>query len=213
MSLNPVGFNSNLGQNPYVVTTTSQNPIASNKVLSNNFLNKALPETNSYQNDILMAGIDFQGLAAAMNNNLTSSNTQPLRNVAPVSQQSESKEISFSGKEHQTQKNTKDELSNSVVKNAQEQPKEENKANDSSVIPIIGGIVGAISPLICNYVHSGKIFSKNLFIKMPIMAVGGICIGGILKGLNYSIQKLTNSKENDVSSETVETTKRMDAKA
>ncbi len=215
MSLSPLGFNSAVSQYPNTTAVAPQNTVDSTKSFSNVFANKVLAETNSYQNDIMMAGIDFKGLAEQMNNPMVAPSVQSqVCADSSLNQPVSKNNISFSGNTQQPILENNKEPVTRVVKKEQPVVKDVSSNSDpDSIIPIIGGVLGATTPLVCNYVHTGKLLSKNLFIKMPIMAVGGICIAGIIKGLAVSLKKLKAPVDNEAMIALNGSVNQMDVKA
>lgn len=176
-------------------------------VYPNNSVVNTIPQsTNTYENDILMQGIDFNKLAQEIINAQVAAET-PTGNTAqnvpgnqtpPVNQQdpqtTQAQSPAFTGAVAQTQDS--DNLTNCLVAN------EPAKKDDSKLKlgPTIGAVVGLATPFVCNKFKIGKFLSKDLMIKAPVMTAGGLCAGGIVEGLGASAKKLeaNNAEEKAV---------------
>ena len=60
--------------------------------------------------------------------------------------------------------------------------------------PTIGTAVGLAAPFICNKARLGKFLTKDLLVKVPVLGVGGLCVGGMTEGLVASAKKLDANK-------------------
>jgi hypothetical protein len=165
-------------------------------VVQNDTINKFLPETNSYQNDIMMQGIDFNKLAEEMakGNNVAVQDpnviAQPTQQVAPqqtqqvVPQQLQvaPQTVAFTGK-------AEDGLTNCLVADTEKDEKSGIKLG-----PAIGTVAGVAAPFVCNKMRLGKFLTKDLLVKVPVIGAGGLCVGGMTEGLVASAKKLEANK-------------------
>lgn len=222
MTVNPVGSNIsvNTATTPPVVAqdTVVQNPKkqvvfqqahnSSSQTSSNKILENSL-EDSTYRNDIMGSTVDFYALALEMFPTGAEQvvTVQGSVHQKPV-QTPQTPATSFAG-EKKTTENGED-LTNYLVKN------EETKKDEESGFkwgPAIGSTFGLAAPFLCNKFRTGKFLSKELWIKAPVLAVGGLCVGGIIQGLTASAKKLTEVSKPEAPTPAQMPAKPMDVKA
>lgn len=196
---------------------------------NNGVLNNLPQSTNSYENDIIMNSIDFNkaaqdiGLIPQTTVNEQPQTTSPQQQtiqpqtVQPqqtqgqvVTQQpttnpqvTNPQQPAFTGKAliEQTPNENSD-LTNCLVNNKSDEKK-------SNIGMTLGAAAGFALPFVCNKFKLGKVFTKDLLLKVPVMTAGGVCAGGIAEGLTASTKKLqANNLESEMATQT-----KMDVKA
>ena len=188
---------------------TAQNSVSSTVYYPNNAVINNLPQsTNSYENDIMMQGIDFNKLAEEMNKGNIPAETSstvvqnvPTNQQVPVEQQlsqvtpvqtEQYKTPTFTGATPQGQ--DPDGLTNYLVTNNEAAKEDKSKFK---LGPTLGAVAGLATPFVCNKFKLGKFLSKDLMIKAPVMTVGGLCVGGIAEGLGASAKTLEVNNAED----------------
>jgi hypothetical protein len=160
---------------------------------NNPVVNNLPQSTNTYENDIMMQGIDFNKLVQEMNNGQVpvGTQTQTAQNIPtqqPVQQSQMQQAPTFTGAVQMQDDNG---LTNCMVA--------DTKKDDSKLKlgPTVGAAVGLAAPFVCNKFKLGKFLTKDLMIKAPVMTVGGLCAGGIAEGLGESAKKLEANNAED----------------
>ena len=185
----------------------------------NNPVNNIPQSQYTYDNDIMMSGINFDQLAKDMG--MVQDVTVPQQQYPQSQQQvveqypqqtvnqpanTTQQPLAFTGNPFQAPQQANDGLTNCLVT-----PEEAAKAGAEKKFklgPAIGTAVGFAAPFVCNKARLGKFLTKDLLLKAPVMSAGGLCAGGIAEGLVASAKKL---EANNAEAELVSA--QMDAKA
>ena len=157
---------------------------------NNSVLDKLPQSNNTYDNDIMMNGIDFDKLAQDL---YPVANTQqvPQQGQQPVPQQGQVVQTqqapAFTGNPFGA--NLQDDgLTNCLV--TPDKNEKDGAEKKFKLGPTLGATAGFIAPFVCNKARLGKFLTKDLLVKAPVISAGGLCAGGMAEGLVASAKKL-----------------------
>ena len=186
-------------------------------------LDKLPQSDNSYDNDVMMNGIDFEQLAQGLyptdNAQQVPQQTQQTQQAQQAQQAVPQQSQVVQQPDLQTQqvpvftgnpfeaKPQEDILTNCLV--TPEKNETDGAEKKFKLGPTIGAAVGLAAPFVCNKARLGKFLTKDLLVKAPVISAGGLCAGGMAEGLVASAKKL---EADNVEAEELAPAK-MDAKA